>query len=59
MSNALREHTRLYIPKRDLTKNSKPRPAISDDCCHADQVRNAFDFCYSRYKKAMDDLAKL
>ncbi|CCQ28777.2 putative phage protein [Escherichia coli 2-011-08_S3_C3] len=36
-----------------------PRPAIDENCTHREQVKNAFDFGFSRYEKAMEELSKV
>ncbi len=59
MSHALKKADRLYIPPRDKTVVAKPRAAISETCSHTGQVKNAFDFGFSRYEKAMEDLSKV
>ncbi|MBW9511293.1 hypothetical protein [Escherichia coli] len=59
MSYALKKHTRLTIPPRDKSVVAAPRPAIDENCTHREQVKNAFDFGFSRYEKAMEDLSKV
>jgi hypothetical protein len=59
MSYALRKPERLYIPRRDKTVVASPRAATGDGIAHADQVKNAFDFGFARYEKAMDELSKV
>ncbi len=59
MSYELKKHTRLNIPPRDKRVVAAPRPAIDENCTHREQVKNAFDFGFSRYEKAMEDLSKV
>jgi len=50
---------RLSIQPRDKSTVAHPRAAISHECSHAGQVKNAFDFAFTRYEKAMKDLSKV
>ena len=59
MGHALKKADRLYIPPRDKSTVAKPRAAISESCSHNDQVKNAFEFGFSRYEKAMEELSKV
>ena len=59
MSHALRKAERLLIPSRDKSVIALPRAAVGDGYTHKDQVKNAFDFGFSRYEKAMEDLSKV
>ncbi|MFP1728033.1 hypothetical protein [Lonsdalea quercina] len=59
MSHALKREERLLIPRRDKTMVALPRAAIGKDCSHTDQVKNAFDFGFKRYDKAMEELSKV
>ncbi|TGH07643.1 hypothetical protein E5S53_20520 [Escherichia coli] len=59
MSYALKKRTRLNIPPRDKRVVAVPRPAIDENCTHREQVKNAFDFGFSRYEKAMEELSKV
>ena len=59
MSHALKQADRLYIPPRDKNEVARPKAAVSRDCSHADQVKNAFDFGFARYEKAMEELSKV
>ncbi|MGO2458755.1 MAG: hypothetical protein ACTH8P_01080 [Ewingella sp.] len=59
MSHALRKAERLLIPSRDKSIVAAPRAACGDGISHKDQVKNAFDFGFSRYEKAMEDLSKV
>ncbi|HCN6454724.1 TPA: hypothetical protein N6020_005160, partial [Escherichia coli] len=53
------KHPRLTIPPRDKSVVAAPRPAIDENCTHREQVKNAFDFGFSRYEKAMEELSKV
>ncbi|MFJ5691831.1 hypothetical protein [Providencia stuartii] len=57
MGHALQKPNRLNIPARDKSKVAAPRAAISEQCSHDNQVKNAFDFGFARYEKAMEKLA--
>ncbi|AVE42480.1 hypothetical protein U2T78_004435 [Providencia stuartii] len=59
MGHALQKPNRLNIPARDKSKVAAPRAAISEQCSHDNQVKNAFDFGFARYEKAMEKLAKV
>jgi hypothetical protein len=59
MSCPIKKHTRLSIPPRDKSVVAVPRPAIDENCAHREQVKNAFDFGFSRYEKAMEELSKV
>ncbi|WP_272521086.1 hypothetical protein [Providencia sp. PROV202] len=59
MGHALQKPSRLSIPARDKSKIAAPRAAISEQCSHDNQVKNAFDFGFARYEKAMEKLAKV
>ena len=59
MGHALKKADRLYIPPRDKSTVAKPRAAISSACSHTEQVKNAFEFGFSRYEKAMEELSKV
>ncbi|SPY78169.1 hypothetical protein [Providencia rustigianii] len=59
MGHALQKPSRLNIPARDKSKIAAPRAAISEQCPHDNQVKNAFDFGFARYEKAMEKLAKV
>ncbi|KNC93763.1 hypothetical protein [Trabulsiella odontotermitis] len=59
MSNALKKTARLSIQPRDKFTVAHPRAAISEKCVHSDQVKNAFDFAFTRYETAMKDLSKV
>lgn len=59
MGHALKKADRLYIPPRDKSTVAKPRAAISEHCPHTEQVKNAFEFGFSRYEKAMEELSKV
>lgn len=59
MSHALKKADRLIIQPRDKSAMARPRAAISKDCSHSEQVKNAFDFAFSRYETAMKDLSKV
>ncbi|SUC36195.1 hypothetical protein [Providencia rustigianii] len=59
MGHALQKPSRLNIPARDKSKIAAPRAAISEQCSHDNQVKNAFDFGFARYEKAMEKLAKV
>lgn len=58
MSYALKTPAIDYSP-RDKSVVAAPRPAIDENCTHREQVKNAFDFGFSRYEKAMEDLSKV
>lgn len=59
MGHAQKKVERLYIPPRDKSIVAAPRAAMSVDTNHHDQVKNAFDFGFARYEKAMEQLAKV
>ncbi|MBP6121463.1 MULTISPECIES: hypothetical protein [Providencia] len=59
MGNALQKANRLNIPTRDKAKIAAPKAAISEQSTHDNQVKNAFDFGFARYEKAMKKLAKV
>ena len=59
MSHALKKAARLRIQPRDKSQLAHPRAAIDEKCLHADQVKNAFDFAFTRYASAMQDLSKV
>lgn len=59
MSHAQRKADRLYIPPRDKNEVAHPKAAVSRESSHADQVKNAFSFGFTRYEKAMEDLSKV
>lgn len=59
MSHALKKADRLSIQPRDKSTVAHPRAAISQECSHSGQVKNAFDFAFTRYEKAMKDLSKV
>ena len=59
MSHAQRKEDRLYIPPRDKSKIARPKAAMSDNVSHSEQVKNAFEFGFSRYEKAMEELSKV
>ncbi|MEX2977359.1 hypothetical protein AB4J97_10600 [Serratia fonticola] len=59
MSHALKRAERLYIPPRDKSAVASPQAAIGANSTHCDQVKNAFDFGFARYEKAMEDLSKV
>lgn len=59
MSHALKRAERLPIPPRDRSITASPRAAVGDGYAHKDQVKNAFDFGFARYDKAMEDLSKV
>ncbi|UNH25255.1 hypothetical protein [Moellerella wisconsensis] len=59
MGHALQKPNRLNIPARDKSKVAAPRAAMSEQCTHDNQVKNAFDFGFARYEKAMEKLAKI
>ncbi len=59
MSHALKKAERLLIPPRDKSIIASPRAAIGDGYAHKDQVKNAFDFGFVRYEKAMEELSKV
>ncbi|ENG71715.1 putative bacteriophage protein [Escherichia coli p0305293.8] len=49
----------MSIPPRDKSVVAVPRPVIDENCAHREQVKNAFDFGFSRYEKAMEELSKV
>lgn len=59
MSHALKKADRLSIQPRDKSTVAKPHAAISETSFHNDQVKNAFEFGFSRYEKAMEHLSKV
>ncbi|WP_211725307.1 hypothetical protein [Pantoea dispersa] len=59
MGHAQKKAERLYIPPRDKSIVATPRAAMSDGTSHQDQVKNAFDFGFARYEKAMEQLSKV
>ena len=59
MGHALKKPNRLTIPARDKSKIAAPRAAMSEQCAHENKVKNAFDFGFTRYEKAMEKLAKV
>lgn len=62
MSYALKQTNRLCIPPRDKSRVAKPMAAMAssgENARHCDQVKNAFDFGFSRYEKAMKELSKV
>lgn len=59
MGHALKKTERLCIPPRDKRVVASPRAAMGDECSHADQVKNGFNFGFTRYEKAMDKLSKV
>lgn len=59
MSHALKKADLLYIPPRDRSTKASPRAAMSANCSHSEQVKNAYDFAFARYEKAMEDLSKV
>ncbi len=59
MSHALKNADRLYIPPRDKGTKAYPRASMDTSSTHADQVKNAFAFGFSRYEKAMEELSKV
>ncbi|ATG18024.1 MULTISPECIES: hypothetical protein [Providencia] len=59
MGHALQKPNRLNIPARDKSKIAAPRAAMSEQGNHDNQVKNAFDFGFTRYEKAMEKLAKV
>ncbi|APC11203.1 hypothetical protein NQ837_000927 [Providencia rettgeri] len=59
MSHALQKPNRLNIPARDKNKIAAPRAAMSEQGSHDNQVKNAFDFGFTRYEKTMEKLAKV
>ncbi|BDD50695.1 MULTISPECIES: hypothetical protein [Phytobacter] len=59
MSHALRKTDRLYIPPRDKNTKAAPRAAMDENCSHAEQVKNAFDFGFTRYEGAMEELSRV
>ncbi|HDU8566378.1 TPA: hypothetical protein RG686_003749 [Morganella morganii] len=59
MGHALQKPNRLNIPARDKSKIAAPGAAMSEQCTHENQVKNAFDFGFARYEKAMEKLAKV
>nr|WP_279169351.1 hypothetical protein [Providencia huaxiensis] len=59
MGHVLQKPNRLLIPARDKNKIASPKPAISEQCSHEVQVKNAFDFGFARYEKAMEKRAKV
>ena len=46
------------IPPRDPNKILKPKPASCKDCSHEDQVKNAFDYFFTKHRDMLEDLAK-
>ena len=59
MGHALKKADRLNIPPRDRRIVAAPRAATGNEATHNDQVKNAFDFGFARYEKAMEDLSKV
>lgn len=59
MGHAQKKADRLYIPPRDKSIVATPRAALGADVTHQDQVIMAFDFGFTRYEKAMEDLSKV
>lgn len=59
MGHALQKPNRLNIPARDKSKIAAPKAAMSEQCSHDNKVKNAFDFGFARYEKAMEKLAKV
>lgn len=59
MGHALKKADRLYIPPRDKSTVAKPRATISEVCSLTGQVKNAFEFGFARYEKAMEELSKV
>lgn len=59
MSNAVIKEQKMYIPARDKSKVASPRPAISQNCNHSEQVKRASEICFKNHKEAYDLLAKM
>ncbi|ECU9162031.1 TPA: hypothetical protein G5T75_003359 [Salmonella enterica] len=59
MSYALKKNSRLNIPPRDKSVVAVPRAVVDGRHTHSEQVKNAFDFGFTRYEKAMEELSKV
>ncbi|MDR5615687.1 hypothetical protein [Arsenophonus sp.] len=59
MGHALKKAFRLSIPERNKSKIANPKPVISPNCSHTEQIDKAFDFGFVRYETTMKELSKV